>query len=40
MPSGGEGNARMVSAPADLAFKINSEKSFEPGAYSPLATIW
>jgi len=39
MPSGGDGTASTVSAPADLAFKIRSEKSFEPGAYSPLATI-
>ena len=39
MLSGGDGSARTVSAPADLAFKIKSEKSFEPGAYSPLATI-
>ncbi|OLC58849.1 MAG: hypothetical protein AUH76_16435 [Candidatus Rokubacteria bacterium 13_1_40CM_4_67_11] len=40
MPSGGVGRPSTRSAPAPLAFKIRSEKSLAPGAYSPTIATW
>ena len=39
IPSGGVGSANTASAFSALAFRIRSEKSLAPGAYSPWATM-